>query len=75
MIDGRLNYSRYLFLRTLEKFWHNTLLRDTEKITIPVKYHESVFDLQTNVPQFFEPSVNEKLIRIVSEYIKILKAK
>jgi len=31
--------------------------------------YESVFDLLTNIPQFYEPSINENFFRIFSNYI------
>jgi len=38
---------------------HNTLHFDSEEITFPVKHHESVFDFLTNIPQSYEPSIND----------------
>jgi len=37
---------------------HNTLRLDSEEITFPVKHYECVFDLLTNIPQFYEQSIN-----------------
>jgi len=48
---------------------HNTLRLDSEEITFPVKQYESVFDLLTNIPPFYEPSINENFVRIFSNYI------
>jgi len=44
---------------------HNTLRLDSEEITFPVKHYESVFDLLTNVPRFYEPSIKRKFRRCI----------
>jgi len=41
-----------------------------EEITFPVKNYESVFDILTNIPRFYEPSINENFVRVFSNYIK-----
>jgi len=48
---------------------HNTLRLDSEEIIFPVKYYESVFDLLSNITQFYEPSKNENFVLIFSNYI------
>jgi len=48
---------------------HNTLRLDSEEIAFPVKYYESVFDLLTNVPRFYEPSVKGNFVRVFSNNI------
>jgi len=52
-----------------KRYLHNTLRLGSEDITFHVKHYESVFDLPTNIPQFFEPSANKNFIRIFSNYI------
>jgi len=52
-----------------KSYLHNTLRLGSESIIFPVKHYESVFDLLTNIPQFFEHSANENVIRIFSNYI------
>jgi hypothetical protein len=52
-----------------KRFLHNTLRLDSEEITFPVKHYESVFDLLTNVPRFYEPSIKENFVRVFSNYI------
>jgi len=47
----------------------NTLHLDLEEIIIPVTHYESVFDILTNIPQFFEPSINGNFISIFNKYI------
>ena len=44
----------------LRVFFHDTLRLDSEEITFPVKLFESVFDLLTNVPRFYELSINDR---------------
>lgn len=56
-----------------KRFLHNTLRIGSEEIIFPVKHYESVFDLLTNIPPFFEPSINENFIRIFSNYINKYK--
>ena len=51
------------------RYLHNTLRLGLEDIVFPLKHYESVFDLLTNIPQFFEPSAIEIFIRIFSKYI------
>jgi len=51
-----------------KRFLHNTLRFDSEEFKFPVKHYESVFDL-TNIPRFYEPSMNESFIIIFSNYI------
>jgi len=51
-------------------FLHKTLPLDSEEVIFPVKHYESLFDLLTNIPQFFEPSINENFICIFSYHIK-----
>jgi len=48
---------------------HNTLSINSEVIIFPVRHYETVFHFLTNILQFFEPSINENLIRIFSNYI------
>jgi len=48
-----------------KRFLHNTLRLDSEEIIFPVKHYEHLFDL-INIPQLFEPSLNENFIRIFS---------
>jgi len=48
---------------------HNTLRLDSEEITFPVKHYESVFDLLTNIPHFYEPCINENFVRVFRHYI------
>ena len=50
----------------------NTLL-DSEENIFPVKHIEFVFDVLTNIPQFFEPSINENFICIFGKYINKYK--
>ena len=52
-----------------KRYLHNTLRLVSEYIIVPVKQCESVFDLPTNIPPFFEPSANENFIGIFSKYI------
>jgi len=52
-----------------KRFWHNTLRLGTVEIIFPVKHYGSVFDLLTNVPQFFKPPIYANFNRIFSEYI------
>jgi hypothetical protein len=52
-----------------KRFWPNTVRLCTEEIIFPVKHYESVFDLLTNIPQFFEQSANKNFIRIFGEYV------
>jgi hypothetical protein len=52
-----------------KRYLHNTLRLGLEDIVFPLKHYESVFDLLTNIPQFFEPSANGYFIRIFSNYI------
>ena len=52
-----------------KRFLHNTLRLDSEEFKFPVKHYESVFDLLTNIPRFYEPAINESFIRIFSNYI------
>jgi len=47
----------------------NTLHLDSEEITFHVKHYESVFDPLTNIPRFYEPSINENFVRTFSRYI------
>ena len=50
---------------------HDTLRLDSEEIIFPVKHYESVFDLLTNIPQFYEPSKKRKFCPyFFSNYIK-----
>ena len=46
-----------------------TLHLVSEEITFPVKHYESVFDLLTNVPRFYEPSINGNFVRVFTNYI------
>jgi len=48
---------------------HNTLGLDSEEKTFPVKHYESVFDLLTNVPRFYELSIKGNVVRVFSNYI------
>ena len=48
---------------------HNKLRLDSDEITFPVKYYESVFYLLTNVPRFYELSIKENFVRVFSNYI------
>ena len=48
---------------------HNSLSLDSKEIISPVKHYESVFDLLTNIPQFFEPSIYGSFICIFSNFI------
>ena len=48
---------------------HNTLCLDSEEITFPVKHYEFMFDLLTNMPRLFEPSIKANFIRIFGEDI------
>jgi hypothetical protein len=50
-------------------FLHSTLRLGSQEIIYPVKYYEYVFHVPTNIPQFFEPSVNENFIPILNNYI------
>jgi hypothetical protein len=52
-----------------KSYLQSTLRLGSEEFIFPVKHYESVFDLLTNITQFFEPSANEIFIRIFSNYI------
>ena len=61
----KISYPKGYIKRSL----YNTLRLDSEKIIFPVKHYEPVLDLLTNVPQFYDPSINENFVRIFSNYI------
>ena len=48
---------------------YNTLRLDSEEVIFPVKHYKSVFDLLTNIPQFYEQSKSKNFVRIFSKYI------
>ena len=48
---------------------HSTLRFNSAEFKFPVKHYETVFDLFTNIPRFYEPAINESFIRIFSNYI------
>ena len=50
-------------------FLLNTVPLDSEGISFPVKHHESVYDLLTHLPYFWEPYKKDKFISTFSEYI------
>jgi len=52
-----------------KRFLHNTLRLDSEEFKFPVKHYESVFDILKNIPSFYEPAINESIIRIFINYI------
>ena len=52
-----------------KRYLQSTLRLGSEEFIFPVMHYESVFDLLTNITQFFEPSANEIFIRIFSNYI------
>ena len=52
-----------------KRFWHITLLFGMDETIFTLKYLDSVFDLLTNIPQSFEPSVNENFTPIFSNCI------
>jgi len=60
-----ISYPRRYKKRSL----HNTLRLNSEEKTFPVKYYESVFDLLTNVPRFYEPYIKENFVRVFNNYI------
>ena len=47
----------------------NTLPLDSEEISSPLKHYESVYDLLTSLPYFWEPYKKDKFISTFSEYI------
>ena len=49
MIHGKLDKKRFL---------HNTLRLDSEESVFSVKHYEAVFDILTNIPTFYESSIN-----------------
>jgi len=51
-------------------FLQNTVRLNSGEIIFPVKHYESVFDILTNIHQFFEVSINEYFNRIFGKYIK-----
>ena len=55
-------------------FLPNTHRLDSEEISFPVKHHESVYDLLTHLPYFWEPYKRDKFISKFSEYINKYEA-
>ena len=51
-----------------KRFVHNTIRLDSKEIIYPVKHYESLSDLITDIPQFWEPSKKEDFIRIFTKY-------
>jgi len=61
---GGWNSRPILSKRVKMRYLHNTIRLGSEDIIFPVKHYETVFDLLTNITQFFEPFENENFIRI-----------
>ena len=68
MISGKLDYSRYLIVKGTRGVICIIHFLGSEDNIFPVKNYESAFNL-TNIPQFFESSANENIIRIFNNYI------
>ena len=62
--------SRVILSQRVQKFFLlNTIRLITTEISIPVKHYESVYDLLTNIPRYWQPYKMEIFVSTFSENI------